>query len=344
MDFGLSDDQREIQRTAHELLADRAKPERVREHAEAGTTDDALWGELRELGWPGIAVAEEHGGQGLGQVELSILCEELGRSLAPVPFLASAMAATIIQQDGSSEQRERWLPGLASGETVGALGELRDGVAELVIGGGQAGVFVLIEEDGSGRIVSAEDAEVTPVQSVDPTRSAARVVVDDPSRPDAVGDGSACAGLGRALVSVSSELVGVCDRAVQMTVDYVKDRKQFGVPVGSYQAVSHRCAQMLLETEKARSTSAFAAWTADADPESLSEAAAMAKASASSAGREVTASAIQMHGGIGFTWEADVHWLYKRAQLDTALLGSASHHHAALARAAAARAAVASAG
>ena len=325
MDFGLTDDQREIQRTARELLSERAKPDRVREHAEAGTTDQALWGELRDLGWPGIAVAEEHGGQGLGQVELSILCEELGRSLAPVPFLPSAMAATVIQQDGSPEQQARWLPDLASGEIVGALGELRDGVAELVIGGGDAGVFVLIDDDGSGRIVAAEEAEVTPVASVDPTRSTARV---SPSGGEPVGDGGACAGLGRALVSVSSELVGVCDRALQMTVDYVKDRKQFGVPVGSYQAVSHRCAQMLLETEKARATAAYAAWSADAEPESLAEAAAMAKASASSAGREVTASAIQMHGGIGFTWEADVHWLYKRAQLDAALLGGAKRHRA----------------
>jgi alkylation response protein AidB-like acyl-CoA dehydrogenase len=328
MDFGLTDDQREIQRTARELLADRAKPERVREHAEAQTNDDALWAELRELGWPGIAIAEEHGGQGLGQVELSILCEELGRSLAPVPFLPSAMAATVIQQDGSPAQRERWLPGLASGESVGALGELRDGVAELVIGGREADVFVLIEDDGSGRIVAAAEAEVTPVASVDPTRSTARVA---PGAGEAVGDGGACAGLGRALVSVSSELLGVCDRAVQMTVEYVKDRKQFGVPVGSFQAVSHRCAQMLLDTEKARSTAGFAAWSADADPDSLAEAAAMAKASASSAGREVTAAAIQMHGGIGFTWEADIHWLYKRAQLDAALLGGAKRHRARLA-------------
>ncbi len=294
MDFGLTDDQREIQRTARDLLADRASPASVREHAEAGRTDEELWQELSGLGWPGIAVSEEHGGQGLGQIELSILCEELGRSVAPVPFLGTAMAATVIQQDGSPEQRERWLPPLAAGETIGALGATVDGTAELVIGGREAGVFVLIEEDGSGRIVSAEEAEVTPVESVDPTRSTARVTT---SAGEAVGDGSACAGLGRALVSVSLELVGVCDRALQMTVDYVKDRKQFGVPVGSFQAVSHRCAQMLLETEKARSTAAFAAWTADADPEALAEAAAMAKACASTAGREVTAGAIQMHGG-----------------------------------------------
>jgi alkylation response protein AidB-like acyl-CoA dehydrogenase len=328
MDFGLTDDQREIQRTARELLAERARPERVREHAESRRTDELLWKELSELGWPGIAVAEEHGGQGLGQIELSILCEELGRSLAPVPFLGSAMAATVIQQDGSAEQRERWLGGLASGETIGALGAARDGTAELVIGGREAGLFVLIEEDGSGRLVSVEEAEVTPVDSVDPTRSTARV---SSAAGEPIGDGGACAGLGRALVSVSSELVGVCDRALAMTVDYVKDRKQFGVPVGAYQAVSHRCAQMLLETEKARSTAAFAAWTADADPEALAEAAAMAKACASTAGREVTAAAIQAHGGIGFTWEADVHWLYKRAQLDAALLGGAKRHRARLA-------------
>ncbi|HUA74122.1 MAG TPA: acyl-CoA dehydrogenase family protein [Solirubrobacteraceae bacterium] len=327
MDFGLTDDQREIQRTARDMLAGRASAARVREYAEARTSDEALWKELSELGWPGIAVSEQYGGQGLGQVELSILCEELGRSLAPVPFLPSVMAATVLEHGGSDEQRERWLPGLASGELVGALGSAADGNAELVIGAPEAQVIVLVEADGSARAIAAGDAELTPIESIDPTRSAA--AVNAPGEEGTLPDG--CAGLGRALISVSSELVGVCDRALAMTVEYVKDRKQFGVPVGSYQAVSHRCAQMLLETEKARSTAAFAAWTADADPERLSEAAAMAKAAASDAGREVTASAIQMHGGIGFTWEADVHWLFKRAQMDATLLGGAKRHRAQLA-------------
>jgi alkylation response protein AidB-like acyl-CoA dehydrogenase len=323
MDFDFTDDQRDIQRTARDLLAERATPARVREHAEARTVDEALWRELSELGWPGIAVSEEYGGQGLGQIELSILCEELGRSLAPVPFLPSALAATVIEQSGVHEQCERWLPGLASGETIGALGS-----AELVIGGADAQVLVLVEDDGTGLLIAAEDAEVTPLEAIDPTRSAARVSV-----PDGAGDslGDVCVGLGRSLISVSAELVGVCERALDMTVAYVKDRKQFGVPVGAYQAVSHRCAQMLLDTEKARATANFAAWTADADPERLAEAAAMAKAAASDAGREVTAGAIQMHGGIGFTWEADVHWLYKRAQLDAALLGGAKRHRTHLA-------------
>ncbi len=330
MDFGLTDDQRDIQRTARDLLAERAKPERVREHAEAGTTDARLWLELCELGWPGIAISEEYGGQGLGTIELSILCEELGRTVAPVPFLASTMAACVIEQAGSPEQRERWLPRLASGETIGALAGAVDGTAELVVGGAEAGVIVLIEDDGSGRLLTPEEAEVSPVAAIDPTRSAARVEFN-PAHPagEALEDG--CPGLARALVAVSSELVGVCERALEMTVEYVKERKQFGVPVGAYQAVSHRCAQMLLETEQARSTAAFAAWSADADPARLAEAAAMAKAAASQAGREVTASAIQAHGGIGFTWEADVHWLYKRAQIDAVLLGGAGYQRARLA-------------
>jgi alkylation response protein AidB-like acyl-CoA dehydrogenase len=325
MDFGLTDDQRDIQRTARDLLAERATFARVREHAEAGTTDAALWKELCELGWPGIAISEANGGQGLGTIELSILCEELGRVVAPVPFLASAMAACVIEQAGSDEQRERWLPGLASGELIGALAGAVDGTAELVISGAQADVFVLVDDDGSGRLVAAQDAEVTPVAAIDPTRSAARVSAAA-SAGEQLEDG--CPGLGRALVAVSSELVGVSERALEMTVAYVKDRKQFGVPVGAFEAVSHRCAQMLLETEQARSLAAFAAWSADADPDSLAEAAAMAKAAASQAGREVTGGAIQMHGGIGFTWEADVHWLFKRAQLDAALLGGAGRHRA----------------
>lgn len=327
MDFGFTDDQREIQRTARQLLGERARPERVREHAESGRADEQLWRELCELGWPGIAIAEEYGGQGLGCIELSILCEEMGRSLAPVPFLPSAIAAAVIEHGGSPEQRERWLPGLAAGESTGALGAAVDGTADFLVGGAEANVIVLVEDDGSARVVEAAEADVSPLASIDPTRSAARVSAGE--RGELLAEG--CAGLGRALVAVSSELVGVCDRALAMTVEYVKERKQFGVPVGAYQAVSHRCAQMLLETEKARSTTAFAAWTADSDPERLAEAAAMAKAAASDAGREVTASAIQAHGGIGFTWEADVHWLYKRAQVDAVLLGGAGRHRARLA-------------
>jgi alkylation response protein AidB-like acyl-CoA dehydrogenase len=332
MDFGLSDDQRDIQRTARELLAARAGVggfSSVREHAEARRPDKELWHELRELGWLGIAIPEAYGGQGLGRVELSILCEELGRSLAPVPFLSTVLAATLIEHAGSREQCERLLPSLASGEQGAAVGVASAGRAELVVGGGEAHVLVLLE-DGRARVLGAGEADVALVPSIDPTRSTARVTAGEQAGERLEGD--AFAGLDRALVAIASELVGVCDRALAMTVDYVKERKQFGVPVGAYQAVSHRCAQMLLDTEKARSTTAQAAWAADADPQRLGEAAAMAKAAASEAGVEVTSSAIQAHGGIGFTWEADVHWLYKRALLDSALLGGPKQQRARLAR------------
>ena len=268
MDFGLSDDQREIQRTARELLAERARPERVREHAEAGRSDTELWRELSELGWPGIAVSETYGGQGLGTIELATLCEELGRTVAPVPYLPTVLAATLLEHAGSDAQRERWLPGLASGELLGAVG-----TPEFVVGGAGADVIVLLDANGAVA-VPADGASVTPLETIDPTRDAASVSADG---ADAL-DGDVAASVDRALVAVAAELVGVCDRALAMTVAYVKDRKQFGVPVGSFQAVSHRCAQMLLDTERARSTTAFAAWTADADPERLAEAATMAKA------------------------------------------------------------------
>ncbi|HUA11717.1 MAG TPA: acyl-CoA dehydrogenase family protein [Solirubrobacteraceae bacterium] len=322
MDFGLSDDQRDIQRTARDLLAERARPERVRECAEAGRTDAELWRELCELGWPGIAVAERYGGQGLGTIELAILCEELGRTVAPVPYLPNVLAATLIEHAGSEDLCERWLPGLASGELIGAVG-----TADFVVGGANADVIVLLDGSGGALAVAADGSSVTTLDTIDPTRDAASVAA---AGGEAL-TGDVAASVDRALVAVAAELVGVCDRALAMTVAYVKDRRQFGVPVGSFQAVSHRCAQMLLDTERARSTTAFAAWTADADAERLAEAAAMAKAVASDAGREVTASAIQAHGGIGFTWEADVHWLYKRAQIDATLLGGAGSQRSRLA-------------
>jgi alkylation response protein AidB-like acyl-CoA dehydrogenase len=321
MNFGFSEEQRTIKATARELLARRSPFERVREAAEAGRYDDDLWRELCELGWPGIAVAEEHGGQGLGAVELAVLLEELGYAVAATPLLGSALAALALEHGGSDEQRARWLPALATGESIGAYG--RPG---LVVGGEDAAVIVLVD-DGAARVLDGADAAVEPLDAIDPTRRYARVSGDgEPlgGDPAALSD--------RAAAAVAAELVGVCQRALDMTVAYVKERKQFGVPVGAFQAVGHRCAQMLLQTESARSAAYFAAWAADAAPERLGEASGLARVAAGEAGRAVTASAIQAHGGIGFTWEADVHWLYKRAQLDAGLLGGASAARIALAR------------
>lgn len=328
MNFDFSDDQHEIKRTARELLGKRSTWERVREAAEAGRYDEDLWAELCELGWPGIAVGEQYGGQGLGVVELAILLEELGYACASTPLMGSALAGLAIVAAGSGEQQARWLPGLASGELRGALGE-----AGLVPDGEGADVLVLADGDGRLRLVAAAGARVERVEAIDPTRRHARVSGEN-GEPLA---GDAGRALDLARTAVSAELVGLAQRALEMAVEYVKERRQFDTPVGAFQAVSHRCAQMLRDTEMARSATYHAAWAADAEPERLAEAAGVAKAAASEAGRETTASCIQVHGGIGFTWEADVHWLYKRAQIDAALLGGAGAHRGRLARLAAAR-------
>jgi alkylation response protein AidB-like acyl-CoA dehydrogenase len=326
MDFDLTEDQKEIKTVARELLTARSPFAKVRAAAEAGAYDDALWREIVELGWPGIAVAEDLGGQGLGAVELAVLLEELGYACAATPFLATAVAAAVISAAGSDAQRDRWLPGLIAGELRAAIG-----TAGLLVDGDGADVIVLVDGDDA-RLLAA--AAVEPVTLIDPTRRFGALA--GPSAGATEGEPLGPRVPGRVLGAIAAEVVGVCQRALEMTLDYVKDRRQFGVPVGSFQAVAHRCAHMLLHTESVRSTAYFAAWAADADPLRLDEAAALAAAAAATGGREVTAGAIQAHGGIGFTWEADVHWLYKRAEVDRALLGGATRHHAALARAAAA--------
>jgi alkylation response protein AidB-like acyl-CoA dehydrogenase len=321
MNFDFSDDQQAIKRTAKELLAERFKPERLRELAEAERYDDDSWRELSELGWPGIFLEEAHGGQGLGVVELIILMEELGYSLAPVPFLSNAAAGLVLQEAGSEQQRERWLPGIASGEARGTVGILSNGEAQLVPDADSAEVIVLLEGD-SGTVVERGAAEVEPVTTIELTRRFARVRADG---------GEALAGdpgpaRDRIATALAAELVGVGQRAMEMAVDYARERKQFGRPIGAYQAVSHPCAQMLLEVEGARSTTYYAAWCADAEPESLPLAASMAKAYASDAGWRVSAAALQVFGGIGFTWEHDLHFFLKRAKVDAHLYGSAREH------------------
>ncbi|WP_210495635.1 acyl-CoA dehydrogenase family protein [Patulibacter sp. SYSU D01012] len=352
MRFELSEDQQEIQGAARELLAARSTFARVREVAEreeaaptgmpdlsAVTTtreDEALWKELGELGWTGIAVPEEHGGQGLGVIELAAITEELGYAVAPVPFLGSVAAALVVQHEGSEEQREDWLPHLAAGGLRGAVTLTGDRAP--VPGAAEGGLTVVADAaaNGPAALYGPGSGVVEEVDAIDPTRGHGRVAIDalDPEgeldgrgewlggTPTATGPG-----LDRATIVVAAELVGVAQRALDMTVAYVKERRQFGVPVGSFQAVQHGAAQMLRDVTMARSLTYHAAWMADAgDPAQLPVAAAMAKAAASDAGRAVTAAAVQLHGGIGFTWEADVHWLLKRAQVDAALLGGGGHH------------------
>ena len=321
MDFDLSDEQREIKSTAREFLAARFKPEKVRELAESESPyDDAIWKEMCELGWPGIAIPDEHGGQGLGLVELVILLEESGYALAPSPLISNAVAGGLIMCGGSDEQKQRWLPGIASGEERGAAAFTPDD--EPVVGAAQ-GAAVLVLNDGDGaRIVEAGDATLERLPLMDTTRAYFRVSANggDPL-PSEVAPG-----VDSGAVALAAELVGVAQRALDMAVAYAKEREQFGRPIGAYQAVSHRLADMLWDVEEARSLTYYAAWCGQAEPESLPLAASMAKARASDAACRVTHDAIQTLGGIGFTWEHDIHFFLKRARVSAQLLGTAEQH------------------
>jgi alkylation response protein AidB-like acyl-CoA dehydrogenase len=257
-----------------------------------------------------------------------ILMEELGYALAPSPFLSNAAAGLMIQHAGSDEQRDRWLPGIASGENRGTVAYVVNGVASLVPDADTADVVVLFDEaSGTATVAEAGEVQAERLDTIDSTRRFSRVEPANGGGEELTGGSRPAAdAIAPIAVAIAGELVGVAQRAMEMAVEYSKDRQQFGRPIGAYQAVSHRCAQMLLETEGARSATLYAAWTADHEPDSLQLAGSMAKAYASDAGWRVTASSLQVHGGIGFTWEHDLHFFLKRAKTDGHLFGSAREH------------------
>jgi alkylation response protein AidB-like acyl-CoA dehydrogenase len=322
MNFDFNDEQREIKSTAHDFLASRFKAEKVRELAESESPyDDALWKEICDLGWTGIAISEEHGGQGLGTVEAVILAEEMGYALAPSPWISNLVAGFLIEDAGSDEQRSQWLAGIASGEERGAASFTPPGQDDVVGAAGGSTVLVLNDGDGA-KLVPTADAQLEQLNLIDTTRGYFRVTADGGEPlPGELG-----LALGRAVTVMAAELVGVASRALDMAVAYAKEREQFDRPIGAYQAVSHRLAEMLWEVEESRSLVYYAGWAADAEPESLPLAASMAKARASDAATSVTHNAIQTFGGIGFTWEHDIHFFLKRARVGSQLLGTPGQH------------------
>ncbi len=350
MNFDFTDDQQAIKRTARDFLAARYRFEVVRELAEdeRGFTDEQ-WHELVELGWPGVVISEEHGGLGLGAVELVVIAEEMGYALAPSPLHSDISAALLLAAAGSEEQQARWLDPLAAGELRGTLAVWDEqagwapdhseveasagalsatkiavpdaGSADFLIVTAADGVHYLVESGADGVSVQAEPG-------LDPTRKLFRVSLSGAPAEKLPGGDAERVALAYATIitALAAENVGVAQRTMEMAVEYAKDRKQFDRPIGSYQAISHRCAQMLLEVEGARSLTYWAAWALDHEPEAAPRAASMAKAYASDAGFRVCASALQVHGGIGFTWEHDLHYFLKRATANAHAFGDARWH------------------
>ena len=356
MYFDLNDEQSAIKETARDFLSSRFKPARVRELAESDTGfDEADWKQMAELGWTGLALPEEWGGQGLGMVDLAVVMEEMGYALAPSPLFSNTIVGLALAERGTDDQKERYLRPLAEGElrgtpalfdagspaTIGHFemeakgdgdGITLDGEKILVMDAESADFFLVGTSDGGRHLVrsDADGVTVSSEPNIDPTRrlSAVRFENVAVAAEDTL-DGAQADFLpvfDRGCVALAAEQTGIAQRTLDMAVEYAKDRQQFGRPIGSYQAVSHRCAQMLLETENSRSAALYAAWTADAEPESLSLAASMAKAYASDAGWRVADASIQVHGGIGFTWEHDLHFFLKRAKANAAAFGDAKWH------------------
>jgi alkylation response protein AidB-like acyl-CoA dehydrogenase len=354
--FDLNDEQQQIKATANEFLASRYKPERIRELTETELGfEQSDWEEMVELGWAGLALPEEHGGQGLGFVELAAVFEEMGYSLAPSPLLSNTVAGLALALCGSDDQKSEFLAPLAAGAKRGTMALVdagssgRIGDFEMEAEAGDGGVtlngekvlvmdavaadFMLVATSDERRHIvdtGADGVSIERESSIDSTRSLYTVGFDGvevPAERTLAGQGGDFYPvLQRVCVALSAEMTGIAQRTMEMAVDYAKERQQFGRPIGSYQAVSHRCAQMLLETEGARSATYYAAWAAEASTDDLPLAASMAKAYASDAGWRVANASLQVHGGIGFTWEHDLHLWLKRARADASMFGDAHWH------------------
>lgn len=330
MDFDLSPDQVALRDAAADLLDAECPSERVR--AAADGFDAALWSSMIEQGWTAIAVPEADGGLGFGVVEIAVLLEQAGAHLAPVPLLQQLAA---IRGLGEHEL----VPALAAGETIATVAHrgvtLHDdgtvsGRPEPVIYGARADVL-LVPAGESLVLVDLAEIERTPEPAMDRTRELAWIELDA-APASVVGDAAMVAAhRRRGAVFHAAEMLGSADAVMRLAVAYAKEREQFGRPIGSFQAVKHRCADMLVDVEGMRSAVYHAAWAVGADDPDAAVAAAAAKIWCSDAGVRVAESALQVHGGIGFTWEADVHLHLKRAQLDQVSFGDARHHRAELA-------------
>ena len=319
MRFDLDDEQRAIKQAVHDLCA--ARYDTAASNRRDSTRPDEFWSELSAAGWAQLSVPERWGGQGAGVLELSLVIEELGYSLAPATFFGNAAAGLLVAASQRDEHRERWLPGIASGERRAAFGQVQRDGGGLALDAEGAAIAVLAF-DGDATVVDPVPGGLEVADGIDVTRRLHRVAVRS-GEPLYVGQPHA---VDCVEVLIASELVGVAQHAMEMAVEHAKQRQQFGRPIGAYQAVSHRCADMLVLVESARSAVLSAAWTADHEPSGLPFAASVAKVAAVNAAWHVAASALQVHGGMGFTWEHPIHLFLRRAAASSRLLGSADQH------------------
>ena len=368
MNFALTPEQEMLRDAARAYLADKVPMARVRQIMETPEGFDRdVWSETAQMGWHGMAIPEAYGGAGYSFVELGIVLEELGRAVTPLPFLSTVvLAAGAVELAGDEEQKAAYLPSFASGELIGALalvesdgrwmpdppevsatpsgsGFVLSGTKHHVLDGHVADLLVVLatSPDGPDLFVVPGDApgvSRTKVVTMDQTRCQASVTFDDVEVPATArlgSPGSAIETLDRLLdrvaVAVAFEQVGGAQRCLEMSVAYAKERYQFGRPIGSFQAIKHMCADMLVEVEAARSAAYYAGWAVAGDEDELRIVAPVAKSYCSDAYFKIAGDTIQVHGGIGFTWEHDAHLYFKRAKTDELLFGGPAEWRAKLA-------------
>ena len=360
MNFDFSEDQKQLRDQARRFLAEKSPPKAVRQVLEGKAPyDKELWKGFAELGFLGVAIPENYGGTGAGHLELAVIAEEIGRADAAIPVSSSIyMAAEAIMLAGSEAQKEKWLPKLASGEAIGTLalfegtggitpkaikatasGNAIDGVKSPVADGEIADVAIVVARTGSGNresdiglfIVDLKGKGVTrkAVPNLDPTRQQAEITFKgaaaEPLGKAGEGWSNLKQVLDRAAVLIAFEQLGGSDRALEMARDYALDRVAFGRPIGSFQAIKHILADMYVSATLARSNCYYGAWALSTNSSELAEAAAGARISATEAFQHCSKQNIQVHGGMGFTWEFDCHLYYRRSAALALALGSRSY-------------------
>jgi alkylation response protein AidB-like acyl-CoA dehydrogenase len=362
VDTSLSPEQEDLRGVLRRFLTERSGSAEVRQAVETpGGHDEAVWRQLNEaFGLSGVIIPEEYGGLGLSFVELALVLEEMGRALYPSPFLATAvLATTALVHGGDEPARKEYLPGIAAGTTVATLAHrscevavqpaagrgvavqhVLTGTVQHVLDGHIADLLILPVPSAGGvslYAVRGDSPGLTArrLPTVDQTRTQARLeLLETPARLVGAAGGAAPA-LDRVRelggVALAAEAVGGAARCLEMAVEYARSRVQFGRPIGSFQAVKHRCADLYVEVETARSAAYYAAWTAAELDDELAVMAPAAQAYCAEVYRHAAAENIQLHGGIGFTWEHDAHLYFKRASTSDLLFGSSRYHRAVLA-------------
>ncbi len=363
MNFAFTEEQEQLREFVRSFMDEKSSEEAVREQMETEKGyDDAVWSQMAEqMGLPALIIPEEFGGQGYSFVELGVVLEEMGRRLLCAPFFSGILASLALLHSGDDAAKKAHLPGIASGETIATLAYTEEngkwdesavtatadadgkisGTKSFVIDGHTAGLLIVAAKSAAGISLYAVDPSAggvtaTALSTMDQTRKQAKVVLDGAQGTLIGTDGGGWETLSTVLdlaaIALAAEQVGGAQFVLDMAVQYAKDRVQFGRPIGSFQAIKHKCADMLLEVESAKSAAYYGLWCAAEMNDELASTACLAKAYCSEAYFHAAAENIQIHGGIGFTWEHPAHLYFKRAKSSELMFGDPSYHRELLAQ------------